>query len=663
MAALDKILVEYELQLKKFKKQTDDMEKRLEDVEKTAQKSAEGASKGMDKFGASVKKIGGLIAGAFAVQKIVAFGAELVQIQLKAEGIQNAFAKLNNPALLAKLRKATRGTVGDLELMQTAVRARNFEIPLNQLAKLLEFARRRAKATGEDVDFLVNSLVDGLGKKSTQVLDNLGISANKLRKNMNGVSLATASVGEVAQAVGRIIDEDFAGSGEDVETLSEKVLANQVRWENLKLELSNNLLPVMTSVADIMLDIGEIATSEDIGFFEKMAAALIPGQVALTSATVKAAALKRETEALNEGTVEQNKEVKEVVISIELLKSEYAALKKELEQVAIGTKEEAQVVALATAKHNELNAALQRQEDIRNRIFDAQKQQIEPLEEQAPEQLDVDDPAADSLKGLETLEQAIMSSEERLAEFRANQRKFSEEELIEGTMRITEEAETHLQAFSALSSAIGAANLAQLEKDLANKTISEEQFAKRKAAIEKRQARISKSVELFKAVIGTARAIAEAAPNIPLIALAAATGAASIATIAAQPIPKFAKGVVQLDGNGTETSDSIPAMLSKNESVITAAGTKQDVGLMRAANKLQLKDYINENYVLPELAKAGSMNQSEAEMLQSIGTAIGGGSDIGIRTDLKGIKNQSKINTNKLADAFSQAFKEHPRNP
>jgi hypothetical protein len=41
-----------------------------------------------------------------------------------------------------------------------------------------------------------------------------------------------------------------------------------------------------------------------------------------------------------------------------------------------------------------------------------------------------------------------------------------------------------------------------------------------------------------------------------------------------KPPPKFARGVIGLEGQGTETSDSIPAYLSKGESVIPAWGTK-----------------------------------------------------------------------------------------
>ncbi len=59
----------------------------------------------------------------------------------------------------------------------------------------------------------------------------------------------------------------------------------------------------------------------------------------------------------------------------------------------------------------------------------------------------------------------------------------------------------------------------------------------------------------------------------------------------------FAKGVEGLDGPGTETSDSILARLSKNESVITAKGTKQNPGLATAMNKGKVDEYFENEYL------------------------------------------------------------------
>jgi hypothetical protein len=51
-------------------------------------------------------------------------------------------------------------------------------------------------------------------------------------------------------------------------------------------------------------------------------------------------------------------------------------------------------------------------------------------------------------------------------------------------------------------------------------------------------------------------------------------GGIQAAAVISQPLPKFAKGILDLKGPGTETSDSIHAMLSRGESVVPAKKTR-----------------------------------------------------------------------------------------
>src|SRR5690606_23630638 len=118
-----------------------------------------------------------------------------------------------------------------------AVQASNFDISLSALPRLLEFASIRAQQTGQSVDYLVDSIITGIGRKSPLILDNLGISAVALKDKLNGVSVAAASVGEVADAVGRIAEENLkkmAGFSDNAATKTQKLAAE---WENFKVQL------------------------------------------------------------------------------------------------------------------------------------------------------------------------------------------------------------------------------------------------------------------------------------------------------------------------------------------------------------------------------------------------------------------------------------------
>lgn len=171
----------------------------------------EGLNRGLDEskkkvsgFANYMSKLGGIMAAAFSVKEIIAFTHRTAELANKAAGVKRAFDALNNPNLLADLRRATMGTVDDLQLMQRAVQAKNFKIPLDQLATYLAFATKRANETGQSVDYLVDSIITGLGRQSVMILDNLGISAAEIRDNMkDGASMA--------EAVGKIIKTQMGG--------------------------------------------------------------------------------------------------------------------------------------------------------------------------------------------------------------------------------------------------------------------------------------------------------------------------------------------------------------------------------------------------------------------------------------------------------------------
>jgi|GEM_PF-1265714 len=191
----------------------------------------------LDNFNKHIGKIGGMIAGAFSVAAIASFTREVVNLAAEAEPVQKAFERIGGGAYLDDLRSATRNTVSDLELMKRAVAANNFQIPLESLAGLFEFARRRAEETGQSVDYLVNSIVTGIGRKSPLILDNLGISAVALKEKLNGVSTEAANISDVAKAVGQIAQAELAKMGDESVTTQQKIASITTEWQNIKLAI------------------------------------------------------------------------------------------------------------------------------------------------------------------------------------------------------------------------------------------------------------------------------------------------------------------------------------------------------------------------------------------------------------------------------------------
>lgn len=180
---------------------------------------------------------------------LVAQGAMKLADELKAtvqqglelaragEGIRAAFDKLNNPGLLANLREATHGTVSDIELMKAAVQFNDFKLPIEELGTMLEFAQKKAKDTGQSVDYMVSSIVTGLGRKSVMILDNLGLSAAQIKEKMK-------DGGDMTKAVGEIIREEMAKAGDYVETAADRAARAAAQTKNEMEELGRAAMPV-----------------------------------------------------------------------------------------------------------------------------------------------------------------------------------------------------------------------------------------------------------------------------------------------------------------------------------------------------------------------------------------------------------------------------------
>ena len=138
--------------------------------------------------------------------KMKDFVAESIDMAESADGVTHAFRNLDRPELLDNLRRATKGTVADIQLMKAAVKARDFNIPLDDLGKYLSFARLKAQQTGQSLDYMVDSFVTGLGHKSPLILDNLGLSAGE-------ISEKTKETGDFMKAVASIVENNLAAAG------------------------------------------------------------------------------------------------------------------------------------------------------------------------------------------------------------------------------------------------------------------------------------------------------------------------------------------------------------------------------------------------------------------------------------------------------------------
>lgn len=179
-----------------------------------------------------------------SVKELIDGGLEMAET---ADGVTKAFKDMDQPDLLENLRKATKNTVNDVQLMTAAVQAKDFHIPLEDLGKYLQFAQLKAQQTGQSVEYMTDSIVTGLGRKSPLILDNLGISAAE-------ISEKTKETGDFMKAVAEIVDTQLAEAGETYISAADRAAQKTVELQNAQKALGDEILPLKEQWDDAYAD-------------------------------------------------------------------------------------------------------------------------------------------------------------------------------------------------------------------------------------------------------------------------------------------------------------------------------------------------------------------------------------------------------------------------
>ena len=176
----------------------------------------------------------GLI-GAFGVIEGIRLGARLVKDSIElaraAKGVEFAYNRIGEAGVKAfnNIQKSTRGLLSELDIKKSIVEFDNFNLNLAEAGTLFEFVALRASQTGKSVEYLRDSLVEGLSKESLLRLDNLGVSAIDLRREMNELGLS------VTEAFAKLAKQEIAEAGGQLEEASNGAERFAAGMENVQL--------------------------------------------------------------------------------------------------------------------------------------------------------------------------------------------------------------------------------------------------------------------------------------------------------------------------------------------------------------------------------------------------------------------------------------------
>lgn len=249
--------------------------------------------------------------------------------------------------------------------------------------------------------------------------------------------------------------------------------------------------------------------------------------------------------------------------------------------------------------------------------------------------------------------------EERTRKFQEEQdkRKAAEEAFWEKLPQFASQAIGIIAQYQQQSSQY---ELTLLDEKLKSKQISEKEYEKERRKILTKQAQDQKAAAILQATIDIAGSIMATLKQfggtpygIALAAVTAGLGAAQLAVIQSQKIPKFKKGTdyVSLNGN-PRGEDTIPALLNEGEAIITTEQNAKYPGLAKAWNDGKLDEHIYSKWMTPELILKKSLEREAIDydrLGQSVADSIKKNPQVKVSFDKSGfatyvIKGNSVIN-------------------
>lgn len=192
-----------------------------------------------DKLTSSVSGAGSAMAAlgiGFAALQVGKVAVDLSLASSKIDATRESFDNLaksvgtTGDILISKLRAAADGTVTDAALIQSA----NSGLLLtsgkiaSDLPHILEIARAAARATGDDIGFVFNSLVTGIARGSPKVIDNAKITLD-----------ASAAFDTYARSIGKAT-KDLTAAEQQQATLNAVLVAGDKLIKDAGAATANN---------------------------------------------------------------------------------------------------------------------------------------------------------------------------------------------------------------------------------------------------------------------------------------------------------------------------------------------------------------------------------------------------------------------------------------
>jgi hypothetical protein len=231
--------------------------------------------------------------------------------------------------------------------------------------------------------------------------------------------------------------------------------------------------------------------------------------------------------------------------------------------------------------------------------------------------------------------------------------------------KTTEKAKMESDRKTALSHAKTQAQKDKINEEYDAKEAAMEDAADKRAR-EKAKAwyTVQKAANIAQAIdntyVGATKVLTDGIWGILEMGTIIAAGMAQVAAIIATPLPGFREGIISIVGPGTETSDSIPAHLSKGESVINAESTKGSAELLYLINENPEYGKSLNDLIFHGIGERRSAGYVDMRSSAKVSSAAASAKAMVERASNESLLNEIRAmndNVNKLNQKFSEVHK------
>lgn len=377
--------------------------------------------------------------------------------------------------------------------------------------KGLEMEQRTLNAAAIDA---INQQIIELEKKKNKELNKLALEEKRTREEINASNTiaSTKDFDKQLEAEMKILEVAREREIEEAEKTGADVALINAKYEELKIqkkdEYAQKRIEKESQTAARIALVNEAALQEELGALD----------------------LQYAKGLIKEEDYQKKKEDIVTKYAVEQAKASLAATKAILEDPNLSPESRLKLEEEIAQKEIDLaNAVRDAEINAAQQSTNAQRKKIESI-------ADAIDQASQLLGALSNFASTIYDGQiQKIEEQQDESEKASEAELA----RIDKLAET-----GAITTEVAEARKRAAEEKTAKRN---EELEKKKAALQTKQAKLEKATNIAQTIMNTAVAVMKAWSQggifaAPMAAMIAAMGAIQLATIVAQPIPKYAKG-------------------------------------------------------------------------------------------------------------------------